>query len=226
MASETVENYVKCIYALQQHASEGVSTNAIAERMETQASSVTDMLKKLKSRSLIHYKKYQGARLTDEGRQMAIKIVRRHRLWEVFLVEKLDFKWDEVHSIAEELEHVGSEALVDRLDRFLGKPKYDPHGDPIPDAEGNVRDERNKVEVSGLRVGEGGVFVGVQDSSAEFLQYLDSIQLRLGSRLTLLERYSFDQSVTLRIGDAERQISHLVARNLLVLQSGDKNDTI
>ncbi|MCH2199194.1 MAG: metal-dependent transcriptional regulator [Flavobacteriales bacterium] len=219
MASQTVENYLKCIYALQQYSPEGVSTNAIAERLETQASSVTDMLKKLKTKGLVNYKKYKGAHLTDNGMSIAIDIIRRHRLWEVFLVEKLDFKWDEVHPIAEELEHIASEELFKRLDSFLGHPQYDPHGDPIPDADGNFRDNRDKVAVSALNEGEGGILVGVRDSSQEFLQYLDSIKLTLGSSITVEERFAFDQSVRVSLGKQQQQLSQLVARNLLVLKS-------
>lgn len=218
MASETVENYLKCIYTLQSDHQDGVSTNAIAERLETQASSVTDMLKKLRSKKLVEYKKYKGATLTDEGRRIAVDIVRRHRLWEVFLVEKLDYKWDEVHDIAEELEHVGPEDFIQRLDTFLGTPEFDPHGDPIPDAEGNLNDTRDAVPVASLEPGEHGKVVGVRDSSADFLQYLDSVKLTLGAELVLKERFSFDQSLLLEVDDSPRQISQLVARNLLVIK--------
>ncbi len=216
MASQTVENYLKCIYALELVSDKGVSTNAIAERLETQAPSVTDMLKKLKQRGLISYKKYQGANLTDEGRSLAIAIVRRHRLWEVFLVDKLGFKWDEVHAIAEELEHVQSQELTDRLDRFLGSPKLDPHGDPIPDADGNWQVLHTRVALDELGHGESGVFVGVNDSSSAFLQYLDSVKLSLGARLKVLDRLPFDQSLRVESAQGERQISQIAAKNLLV----------
>lgn len=217
MASQTVENYLKCIYALQRSSEEGVSTNAIADRLETQASSVTDMLKKLKSRKLVDYKKYKGAALTAEGRAIAIDIVRRHRLWETFLVEKLDYKWDEVHDIAEELEHIGPKDFISRLDAFLGYPEYDPHGDPIPDADGVVHDHRDSVAVSTLDSGVQGVVVGVRDSSADFLQYLDSVKLSLGAELVVRDRFAFDQSLQLEVNGEPRQISQLVARNLLVV---------
>ena len=219
MASQTVENYLKCIFSLEKEGKKGVSTNAIAERLETQAPSVTDMLKKLSAKGLVNYKKYQGASLTEEGRRIAVDIIRRHRLWEVFLVEKLDFGWDEVHEVAEELEHIESDQLIKRLDAFLGHPALDPHGDPIPDAEGIFRDKRKKVSVLSMEKGMSGVVVGVNDTSVEFLQYLDSIGLALGYRIEVLERYSFDQSMKIQAESQELQISQQVARNLLILQS-------
>ena len=132
------ENYLKTIYHLNLILDSEISTNAIAEKMETKASSVTDMLKKLAEKNLVNYKKYQGVSLTLEGKLAAKMIVRKHRLWEVFLVDKLDFSWDEVHDVAEQLEHIKSEKLINKLDDFLGNPTEDPHGDPIPDAKGNV----------------------------------------------------------------------------------------
>lgn len=219
MASESVENYLKCIYALE-HDSEGkgVSTNAIAERMETQAPSVTDMLKKLKDRGLVDYKKYYGANLTTTGRRIAVDIIRRHRLWEVFLVEKLGFKWDEVHALAEQLEHIESDELAQRLDDFLGNPKFDPHGDPIPDQDGNIRKGLPRVGLDALKEGERGIIVGVNDSSVDFLRYLDSVKLNLGVRVEVIERFAFDQSVKIATSHGERQVSELVARNLLLRQ--------
>ena len=130
------ENYLKTIYHLTTSLSTEISTNAIAEMMETKASSVTDMLKKLAEKDLVHYKKYQGVFLTPKGKLAAKMIVRKHRLWEVFLVEKLDFSWDEVHEVAEQLEHIQSKKLIDKLDQFLEYPSIDPHGDPIPNAKG------------------------------------------------------------------------------------------
>lgn len=220
MASESVENYLKCIYALEQDsAGKGVSTNAIADRMETQAPSVTDMLKKLKERGLVDYKKYYGATLTETGRRIAIDIIRRHRLWEVFLVEKLGFKWDEVHALAEQLEHIESDELARRLDDFLGNPKFDPHGDPIPDQDGNIRKGQPRVGLDELMEGERGVIVGVNDSSVDFLRYLDSVKLNLGVQIEVLERFAFDQSVKIATSHGERQVSELVARNLLLRQA-------
>jgi DtxR family Mn-dependent transcriptional regulator len=183
VASQTVENYLKCIYTLQTKVDGVAATNAIADRLETKASSVTDMLKKLKAKKLVEYEKYQGARLSAEGKRLAVDIIRRHRLWEVFLTQELHFAWDEVHEIAEELEHVESKELIIRLDNYLGNPKYDPHGDPIPDEHGNLRDERVKCALSNLKVSEKGIVIGVEESSVDFLQYLDSIKLTLGTEV-------------------------------------------
>jgi DtxR family Mn-dependent transcriptional regulator len=133
--SFTEENYLKAIYKLSRKGDSGVSTNALAERMDTKASSATDMIKRLSTKKLVDHKKYQGVTLTEKGRKVAVDIIRKHRLWEVFLVEHLGFGWDEVHDVAEQMEHISSPLLVERLDRFLNHPKYDPHGGPIPDAE-------------------------------------------------------------------------------------------
>lgn len=216
MASQTVENYLKCIYSLQQKSGEEVSTNAIADRLETKASSVTDMLKKLKAKSLVDYQKYKGAKLTNEGQRIAIDIIRRHRLWEVFLTKELNFSWDEVHDIAEELEHVESPQLIKRLDAYLGNPKFDPHGDPIPDEHGNLRDERDKILLSNLELNQTGIVIGVEESSADYLQYLDSIGLTLGTEIKVLERFPFDHSVKIKLNDNEFQVSLIVAQNLVI----------
>ena len=183
------ENYLKCIYALSSKESGNVSTNSIAERLETKASSVTDMLKKLKERGLVSYEKYQGAELTAKGQAIAVQIIRKHRLWEVFLVQKLKFGWDEVHDIAEQLEHIKSPEMVERLDEFLGHPKYDPHGDPIPDADGNLATDPEVMPISKLSKGQQAIIVGVGDSSPSFLQYLQQIELTLGAEITIENKF-------------------------------------
>src|SRR6201996_7606541 len=171
MNTFTEENYLKAIYHLSTQ-SESVSTNQIAAALSTKAASVTDMLKKLADKELINYTKYQGVTLTTAGEKIALSIVRKHRLWEYFLVEKLNFKWDEVHDVAEELEHISSKELIDRLDDFMGNPKYDPHGDPIPDSNGKFKSHELKP-VAGLIVNEIGIISGVRDHSTAFLQYLE-----------------------------------------------------
>lgn len=209
------ENYLKAIYHLTSISESGVSTNAIAEKMETKASSVTDMLKKLAEKNLVNYKKYQGVTLTDEGLHNAKMIVRKHRLWEVFLVEKLDFSWDEVHEIAEQLEHIKSEQLINRLDDFLGNPTEDPHGDPIPDAQGRIV-KIDKQLLSELLEKQTGICVGVKDTSSEFLQYLDKQNIALGSRIEILSKESFDLSLTIKVNGNEMSISNKIASNLFV----------
>ncbi len=209
------ENYLKAIYHLTVVSSSGVSTNAIAEVMETKASSVTDMLKKLSEKDLVNYKRYQGVTLTEQGKLEAKMIVRKHRLWEVFLVEKLAFSWDEVHDIAEQLEHIKSEKLINKLDDFLGNPTEDPHGDPIPNAEGMLP-KIEKQLLSDLSEGQKGICVGVKDTSSEFLKYLDKQGIALGSTIEIIGKESFDLSLRIKVDEKLLNISNKIATNLFV----------
>jgi len=216
MNSYTEENYLKSIYHLSLSNAGSVSTNSIAAALNTKAASVTDMLKKLADKQLINYTKYQGVNLTAEGEMIAINIVRKHRLWEFFLVEKLKFKWDEVHDLAEELEHIASVELVDRLDLFLDFPKYDPHGDPIPDSKGRIKNNELKP-VSQLSVSNTGIIMGVREHAPAFLQYLDKLQLNIGKTIQVTDIISYDQSVVLSLNDhSSVTISREVAKNILV----------
>lgn len=217
MQSYTEENYLKIIYHLSVM-SNPVQTNAIAEKMQTKAASVTDMLKKLSDKGLVDYVKYQGVTLTDEGRSTAINIVRKHRLWEVFLVDKLNFKWDEVHDVAEELEHIKSRLLIERLDEFLDYPKVDPHGDPIPDRHGNFADLAF-IKLSKLNVGEKGTITGVSEHSSPFLKHLEKLGLTLGKKIEISEIIDFDGSVELRINQNKVNISREVAKHILISKS-------
>ncbi|PKB16591.1 metal-dependent transcriptional regulator [Flavobacterium sp. 5] len=209
------ENYLKSIYHLTTSLDSEVSTNAIAEIMETKASSVTDMLKKLADKNLVNYKKYQGVSLTDTGKLSAKMIVRKHRLWEVFLVEKLDFSWDEVHDIAEQLEHIKSEKLINKLDDFLGNPTEDPHGDPIPDAQGRIIAIEKQL-LSELQANQSGICVGVKDNSSEFLKYLDKQQIGLGTNIDVVTKEAFDLSLKIKVNGFEMTISNKIASNLFV----------
>ena len=214
--SFTEENYLKAIFKLLEGGDEAVTTNAIAERMNTRAASVTDMLKKLSEKKLINYKPYQGVTLTTQGRKVAVSIIRKHRLWEVFLVEKLNFKWDEVHDIAEQLEHINSESLVERLDQFLNHPKFDPHGDPIPDQNGKFHN-RNSQLLSQSREGQVCVMTGVVDHSATFLRHLDKTGLSLGDEIKIKEIGEYDKSLQVTINKKETMyLSYDVAKNILV----------
>jgi len=208
------ENYLKSIYHLSMNA-ENVSTNQLAALLNTKASSVTDMLKKLADKSLINYTPYQGVTLTDAGQKIAVNIIRKHRLWEYFLVEKLNFKWDEVHEMAEEMEHISSNELIDRLDKFMDYPKYDPHGDPIPDCNGLFKVHHLKP-VSTIAINESGVICGVRDHSAAFLQYLEKQALTIGKKITVAEIIEFDHSMILQTEGKQIQISREVANNLLI----------
>lgn len=209
------ENYLKSIYHLTANLDGEVSTNAIAEMMETKASSVTDMLKKLAEKDLVNYKKYQGVSLTENGKHAAKMIVRKHRLWEVFLVEKLDFSWDEVHDVAEQLEHIKSEKLINKLDDFLGNPTEDPHGDPIPDAHGRIITVEKQL-LSELQANQSGLCVGVKDNSSDFLKYLDKQQIGLGTKIEVVTKETFDLSLKIKVKDIEFVISNKIASNLFV----------
>jgi DtxR family transcriptional regulator, Mn-dependent transcriptional regulator len=218
MASFTEENYLKAIYHLsEQKSDESVSTNELAEVTQTRAASVTDMLKKLADKNYINYKKYQGVKLTEKGNQLALKIIRKHRLWEVFLVDKLGFKWDEIHDLAEELEHINSMELTSKLDKFLGYPKFDPHGDPIPDEAGNLP-ENKTFKLSEIEKKKPLLIMGVSEDSSQFLRHLDKLGLKLGLKIMVNEISEFDQSVEIAIEDKrEIRLSAEVAKNILVI---------
>jgi DtxR family Mn-dependent transcriptional regulator len=209
------ENYLKVIYHLSLVSPKGVNTNAIAGMLETKASSVTDMLKKLSDKNLVSYKKYQGVTLTENGFLSAKIIVRKHRLWEVFLVDKLGFAWDEVHEIAEELEHIKSEALINKLDSFLNFPTFDPHGDPIPNEKGEIV-KMDKLLVTDAVLGMDYVFVGVKNSSAAFLQYLDKQDISLGATIKVHEIESFDGTFLVSVNKKQITISNKIATNLFI----------
>ena len=217
MPSFTEENYLKAIYKLsEEEPGVEVSTNRVAEALQTRAASVTDMLRRLGEKGLLDYQRYRGATLTRTGREVALLTIRRHRLWEVFLVQTLGFSWDEVHEVAEEMEHLQSPLLLRRLDEFLGFPRLDPHGDPIPGEDGAVRRPRSRL-VADLTVGEQGTVVAVKDSSPAFLRYLDKVGLSLGATLEVLDKVEFDNSLEIKVNKKQKAlISAEVSRNLLV----------
>lgn len=214
--SQTEENYLKAIYKIQERADKPASTNAIAAAMSTSAASVTDMIKRLSEKDLVNYERYRGVTMTKDGQRIATTLIRKHRLWEVFLVEKLDFSWDEVHDIAEQLEHIQSAELIERLDEYLEFPRFDPHGDPIPDADG-VFTFRKQILLGEMSTNEEGVIVGVQDHTSNFLQYLDRMELTLGTEIKLLERYAYDDSVKILLRkEKELVISKKVSQHLFI----------
>ncbi|MBA4745524.1 MAG: metal-dependent transcriptional regulator [Muricauda sp.] len=213
------ENYLKTIFHLGGGDTKSITTNAIAEQMETKPSSVTDMAKKLSEKGLVDYVRYQGVSLTDFGTKTALSIIRKHRLWEVFLVEKLDFTWDEVHEVAEQLEHIKSEKLIDKIDELLEFPKYDPHGDPIPTKDGKFQ-ERDEKLLSEMPINSKGICVGVKDSSVPFLKFLDKNKIALGNTIKIMDKEDFDNSLRIQMEGKEMRISHQIASNLYV----KKND--
>jgi|TARA_B110000263_G_scaffold3895_1_gene3292 DtxR family Mn-dependent transcriptional regulator len=215
MLSITEENHLKAIFHLSSDGNKDVSTNAIADSLKTKAPSVTDMLKKLSEKKLVNYKKYQGSFLTADGRKTALNIIRKHRLWEVFLVNKLNFNWDEVHDIAEQLEHIKSEKLINELDKFLDYPAKDPHGDPVPNPAGFIK-YTTKLVLSDLAIGETGKFVGIKDSSSTFLKLLDKRKISLGSNIKVLHQEDFDQSIYIGLDETNLTISVKSANNIYV----------
>src|SRR6185369_6976723 len=217
MNSFAEENYLKAIYKLLEKGSKKVSTSSISEMIDTAPASVTDMLKKLAHKKCIHYEKYQGVSLTANGKKIAVEIIRKHRLWELFLVEKLNFKWDEVHEIAEQLEHIQSELLIERMDRFLDHPKFDPHGDPIPDVKGNIQAQKS-MPLSEMNENNKAVITGVIDHTPLFLRHIEKIGLALGKEILVQERFNYDQSfhIIIKPGKSLTHISHDVAKNILV----------
>jgi len=216
--SPTEENYLKAIFKLSGKNNETVATNAIASAMNTAAASVTDMLKRLTEKGYVLYEKYKGACLSQKGEDAAIQLIRKHRLWETFMVDKLNFSWDEVHVVAEQLEHIQSQKLIDHLDAFLGFPKFDPHGDPIPDKDGNFKHHLS-VFLSQLKVNEKAIIVGVKEHSSPFLQYLEQCNLILGTTVEVLSIFEYDQSLLVKISaDIQITVTNKVAQNLYIKQ--------
>ena len=209
------ENYIKGIFHLQQETGL-VNTNSLAAEMQTRPASVTDMLKKLKSKKLLQYEKYKGFKLNEAGKKAALDVVRKHRLWEFFLVEKLKFDWDKVHSIAEELEHISSEELIQRLDNFLGNPLFDPHGDPIPDKNGKIPVIK-QLSLSEIPHKKNVTVSSVSNQTVQMLDMLKHYNIAIGTQLTVLKKFEFDGSLEIKVSKQEACIiSEQVAKNVFV----------
>ena len=214
MNSQSEEDYLKALYHLEIDY-EAVSTNSIADYLDMKPSSVTDMLKKLAEKKYINYEKYKGTSLTKKGRLIALSIIRKHRLWETFLVEKLGFGWDQVHIIAEQLEHIKSEELIENLDDFLGNPKYDPHGDPIPNKDGEIEKMNQKLLVE-LKTDQIGIITGVKKGTISLLNYLDKEKIKLGDSVKVIEILEFDGTCILEINKRKLTFSEKICQNLLL----------
>jgi DtxR family transcriptional regulator, Mn-dependent transcriptional regulator len=215
MPSFTEENYLKAIYHLSEGGIKSVLTNDLADAMKTKAASATDMVKKLAAKKFISYEKYYGANLTAKGKQEALMVIRKHRLWETFLVEKLGFAWDEVHEVAEQLEHIQSQRLSEKLDEFLGHPRTDPHGDPIPDSKGKLQPQ-NTIACDHLKEGKQAVITAVKDSDSSLLKLLDKIGAKPGKKITVVAREAFDESIEAILDGHKVFLSKEVSKNLLV----------
>lgn len=210
--STSEENYIKAIFHLQKGGK--VTTNELAAELQTKPASVTDMLKKLSIKKLVHYKAYHGFTLTNDGRKVALLIIRRHRLWEFFLAEKLKFSWDEVHAVAEDLEHVSSKKLIDKLDEYLGFPRFDPHGDPIPDANGKIETSK-QVCLTELPLNKTAVVCYVSDQSKEMLELLGHKKIAIGTRLEVKRKFNFDNSLEIKIRQQSPiNISEQLSKNI------------
>ncbi|MCO5236241.1 MAG: metal-dependent transcriptional regulator [Chitinophagaceae bacterium] len=213
--STSEEDYIKAIYRLQENQST-VGTNELAAELKTKPASITDMLKKLKAKKLLHYQPYRGFRLNEEGTKVALTIIRRHRLWEYFLSEKLKFGWNEVHDIAEELEHVGSHTLIERLDKYLGFPRFDPHGDPIPDPAGKLQ-VVDQIKLTELPLDVKAKVSGVTDQSANMLELLKHRHIAIGTSIVVKKKFDFDQSVEIKTDrNSPFTISEQAAKNIYV----------
>lgn len=213
--STSEENYIKAIYHLQ-GGQDVVSTNELADRLKTKPASVTDMMKKLKAKKLLHYQPYQGFKLTIEGKKVALDIIRRHRLWEYFLSEKLKFNWDEVHEIAEDLEHVSSRKLIDKLDEFLDYPEFDPHGDPIPDSSGKMKFDR-QLSLIEWPLHKPAEVCRVMNQSEEMMQALKHNHIRMGTKLEVKRKFDFDNSIEIKLRNQPAfTITEQLAKNILV----------
>jgi DtxR family Mn-dependent transcriptional regulator len=211
------ENCLKAIFTITEQGEHGGSTTAIAAQLRTKASSVTEMVKRLSEKGLVDHKPYHGVLLTEPGNRIATRVIRRHRLWETFLVNHLNFRWDEVHDLAEQLEHIDSDELHDRLDKFMDHPKFDPHGDPIPDKDGRMIDMAGALPLAEVPKDTLVHIVGVKDSSPAFLKLLDGLGLKLGTQLTVNRRFEYDNSV---------EVSSRFRNGLLLNEQVSRNLTV
>ena len=215
MITLTKENYLKAILSISLNKDGKASTNEIAHEIGTSPASVSDMLKKLQDEKLIKYEKYKGVELSKSEKNKAINILRKHRLWETFLVNKLSFGWGEVHDVAEQLEHIKSVELINKLDIYLNYPKFDPHGEPIPTKDGKIP-TTNTIPLNELQAGTKGKVMGVTLDEKSFLDYLTQLNISIGTKIELLEKISFDQSLSVKIENTNQHISNDVAKHLLI----------
>ena len=217
MLSYTEENYLKALLKIAiESGQEEAGTNELAASLDVKPATVNDMLKKLKEKGLVDYKKYGKINLTADGRKHAIYVIRKHRLWETFLYRKLDFSWDEVHEVAEQLEHIHSPKLVDKLDKFLDFPEFDPHGDPIPDKQGRLKIQRRKT-LSDVAVGSKCKMVAVKDNSSSFLQYVVKVGLGINNEIKVLSRQEYDSITVIEVNGRRSSVSHKFAENIFVV---------
>tara|TARA_E500000331_G_C17097917_1_gene644041 strand:+ start:49 stop:705 length:657 start_codon:yes stop_codon:yes gene_type:complete len=215
MITRSEENYLKTIFSIYMQTQSNVSTNEIANLLDTSPASVTEMIKKLQEKNLVIYEKYNGVMLSDDGKNKAISIIRKHRLWETFLVRKLDFSWSEVHDVAEQLEHIKSEKLIDKLDQLLNYPKFDPHGDPIPSKKG-VFKFQERISIFEMGINEEGIIMGVSLDNRDFLDHLTKLKISIGTKVKVIEQIKFDQSMKIEFDSKIEHVSKEIAENILI----------
>ena len=213
--SKSEENYLKSIFNLSEFGNKQVTTNSISKILNIEPASVTDMIKKLSKKNLIYHEKYKGSTISKSGIKIALQIIRRHRLWEVFLYDKLNFKWDKIHDIAEELEHVSSEELIDNLDKFLKYPKIDPHGDPIPNKLGEMNFV-DKISISDLNVNENGIVSRIINEDEEFFNLLKKLKIEIGTEVKIIDKIEYDESIEILINKKTVIISKDIANNIKI----------
>ncbi len=224
MLSIAEENYIKQLLSLSldRDAKEGIGTNELAVSLSVKPSTVNDMLKKLRQKELIDYEKYGKIQLTNSGRKIGMDILRKHRLWETFLYQKLDFTWDEVHEVAEQLEHIQSIKLIEKLDKFLEFPEFDPHGDPIPNAEGEIQ-ILSKLVLSDAEIGKTYRMVAVKDNSAVFLNYVMELGLGINNKIEIVSKQDFDESMEIKIKEETVRVSKKFSQNIYILSENKKD---
>ena len=215
MITLSEENYLKAILSINLETNSVVSTNEIANILETSAASVTEMMKKLKDKNLVIYEKYKGVILSKKGEKNALEIIRKHRLWETFLVNKLDFSWSEVHDVAEELEHIKSDELIDKLDCYLNYPKFDPLGEKKKKKNGIIYPTK-RISLSEMEINCVGIIMGVSLDDKEFLDYLTKLKISIGTKVKAIERITFDKSMKIKIDSTLQHISENVSKNILI----------
>ena len=213
--SKSEENYLKSIYNLSELGNKVVTTNSISKILNIEPASVTDMIKKLSKKKLIYHEKYRGTKISKNGIKVALQIIRRHRLWEVFLYEKLNFNWDEIHEVAEELEHVSSDQLIDNLDKYLKYPKIDPHGDPIPNKLGEI-DFVDKISILDLKINEKGIVSRIINEDEEFFILLNKLNIEIGTEVKILDKIDYDGSLDVSINNKSVIISKVIAENIKI----------
>jgi DtxR family Mn-dependent transcriptional regulator len=216
MSTISKENYLKAIYNYKNSEGETATTSNLAKDLEVSNAAISDMAKKLSDSGLITYEKYKGMELTSKGERIALNVIRRHRLWELFLMKVLELNWSDIHDEAERLEHHTSESLIDKIDEYLNYPEFDPHGHPIPKKNGMFPKSPKIILLSNAELNRNYIFVRVNDRKSELISFLTNLGITLNTNLTVLEKFNFDESIVVRINDRKISLSKKVSENMYV----------